>query len=157
MDFERFLSDKSSTTALLKKLSNKYSLKLLQVEENKDCYRRVVLISLDNKPIIFGVSQADHASGTFRNILKTAKLVPIGEQLFLDNSGIVRDSMEISTVTVAEIDDNLVREYLSSNGYSANFKLYVRRSIFKKNAEELLLIEYIFPLLADFLRQGKQA
>lgn len=151
MNFEQFLHDKSSTTALFKKLPSKYSLQLLQNQDDIDSYRRVSLISLDNKPIILGVSRARHESGSFINILKTANLAPIGEQLFLKTSGIIRDSMQISTVAVAEIDDHLLSEYFSSNGYAANLELYVRQSIFKKNDEQLSLTEYIFPILARFL------
>lgn len=151
MNFEQFLHDKSSTTALFKKLPRKYSLQLLQNKDDLDSYRRVSLISLDNKPIILGISHASYKSDSFINILKTANIAPIGEQLFLKTSGIIRDSMQISKVAVADIDDRLLREYFSSNGYEANLELYVRQSIFKKNDEQLSLTEYIFPILASFL------
>ena len=145
--------NQQSMTAFLDNLNHQLSVEELDSDINNHQYSRCAVLKLDGKAIIVAISVTNLEHKTFYNILSQAKNRPIGEKLFANSSGIMRDNhMEIKTSALKNVASSLVVQYLLSLGYKEHDRLMSRSSKFyTTDKQTMYLTEWLLPPIVDFL------
>jgi chorismate-pyruvate lyase len=107
----QFLYTQTSMTKQLESLDNNLTVRVLYsgMEDSRN-FKRVVSLSLKNKPVIIGVSQANIGSPYFVDLLKNSAAKPIGKILFAKDSEVKRDrNMQVEEVNLGYISDKLTK------------------------------------------------
>lgn len=148
------INNNQSMTLYLKKLNSQFKVQELYNGIERGEYRRFVAISLDNTPVIVAISSTTPNNQVFYNILANSKNNSIGTKLFAHNSGIKRNpNMQIQTITVDNINGNILKNYLLKLGFSKNQPILMRISIFTTNNknEQMHLTEFLLPSIVKFI------
>lgn len=167
MNIKQFLNYSGSTTKLFKSTTYNYKIEVLssEVKEmSKDSsgihnnnFQRIVVIYLDNIPIMIALSYTNCSCQKFFSILQEADTKPIGEFLFVAHSGIKRAKMKIYQIKIKNIQNNVIRDYILQLPLPNNYAIYERKSRFTyhkdKKTEKMFLIEYMLPGLEKFLNK----
>lgn len=145
-----------SMTKSLKKLNPNLTVTVLdsgiQKHNDKQYYERNIALNLENIPILVATSQTTTYNKMFLDILQNSGTKPIGEKLFAASSSIKRNPvMDISKISIADIDNNILYKYLLNLGYHKNDLIIMRKSYFDYNKETMQLIEYILPTINKFI------
>ena len=146
-----FLTNCESTTSYFKRISDKYQLDVLQHGIKGNVFQRLVLIHVDDVPVMFGFSETRLDNANFLNILQNAGNTPIGLSLFAKNTSIARANMEVKQIDIVAVSHPLIVDYLTSQKIIG--KIYCRQSCFVDGDETLQLKEYILPGLLELLSQ----
>ncbi|MCC2645256.1 MAG: hypothetical protein K0R94_1034 [Burkholderiales bacterium] len=143
MNWENIVYDPGSTTKSFKYLTNNYKLEILFSGLCKDTFKRIIVINLDDIPVMLASSETLISNKLFLDILQNASTTPIGVKLFSPKSGIKRGNMSVTQVEVATIKDPIVTNFMQKSGFSD--KLYFRISEFTYKTQVMELKEYILP------------
>ncbi|MDD3266778.1 MAG: hypothetical protein PHC75_06335 [Burkholderiales bacterium] len=150
--FEELLNSCGSMTRQLETIGHKLTVKLLKEGLIEDNFCRYTLLKLDNNPVILALSYTKNNNLTFIEILKNANNIPIGKFLFAKSSGISRDSLVISKITLDELSDSLISNYLKTH-YHDKQEMFSRKSEFiSVQNEKMILIEIILPELKKLFK-----
>ncbi len=150
--FQEFLNDYGSTTKRFKEISKNNVVEVLFSGVTNNNFQRIVSIFLDNISIMVAISETNITNATFLQILQDSANNPIGEKLFESSSGIKRINMQISTISLQQITNQVIYEYLHQLGYNIQQVFYIRKSQFILNNEFMQLTEYILPSLLNLLQ-----
>lgn len=152
MNYLDVINDPGSTTKAFKILSTDYELEVLSSKEDGGLFKRVVVIKLDQVPVMVALSQTSIDSLVFLDILKNAATTPIGVKLFAPNSQIVRGKMAVKNITLNQIQDKVIRDYLEPIVTNES-ELYHRQSVFSYKTQTMKLIEYVLPGLKQIVEK----
>lgn len=151
--FNEFLYNQSSMTKQLNSLDDSLQVIILYSGMDGNNFKRISSLNLRNKPVIVGLSFAKSGNPYFVDLLKNADTTPIGKVLFAKDSGVARDpNMEVEQVYLSYISEKRVRTYIASLGYTDNDIIYKRTSIFRKDQQNMQVIEYILPSIHYWIK-----
>ncbi len=151
MRFIEFLYDPGSSTILLKSLPFSYSLEVLIDPYLADLVKRNVVIALNQQPVILALSYTMPENQFFANLLLMAKNSPIGERLFAAGSEVMRSEVQVERCQVSTVEEKILATCLMRHGFKLGDEIYRRKSHFNYQHERMDLVEYILPVLENFL------
>ena len=151
MNVKEFLADDGSTTKHFKTWSDEYLLEVMEHGIVGDIFSRLVIIFVDQIPVMLGLSETKLLNLIFLDILQNAGVNPIGVPLFAQNSGIKRVKPFIGKIDTKTINNQTIKSYLVQSNVSG--VIYYRQSNFVINDEIMTLKEFILPGLNDVLKQ----
>ncbi len=143
MNWKDIVYDLGSTTKAFKYLSDDYKLEILYSDFEGDLFKRIIVIKLDDIPVMIAISETNISDGLFLDILQNAYTTPIGTKLFSPELGIKRGDMRVIRVNIADINDHLISCYIKELGVAG--ELYLRISRFTCKKQTMELKEYILP------------
>jgi chorismate-pyruvate lyase len=149
MNWHDIVYDPGSTTKAFKILTSDYKLDVLFSDFDNNLFKRVIVINLDQVPVMVALSATKITNNLFLDILQNAHTTPIGLRLFAPDSCIRRGSMLVSTLDISEISDQTILNYLHTINHDN--QLYFRSSIFTYGHETMYLGEYILPGLKQII------
>ncbi len=155
MQIEQIANDHGSLTKSLKALNSNYSIEVLATGANKTEYRRTIAEKLNNIPVIMASSSANLDNVFFVNLLANSATKSIGEVLFAPDSKIKRKQMENQHITVGEINNDAIKDYLYKLGYTQHQEIIYRDSIFSLDDQNMQIEEYFLPSLNQFTQNNK--
>lgn len=153
-NWQDIINDPGSTTKTFGFLTSNYCLEVLFSDFDEEMFKRVIVIRLDNLPIMLAVSETHKSNDQFLDILQNSQTIPIGVKLFDPKSQIKRGHMTVKQIDVWSIDDKIVADYIQCLGI--NDKLYFRQSKFKVAGQTMALKEYILPALELIVNNYKR-
>jgi chorismate-pyruvate lyase len=149
MNIIDFLIDYGSTTAKFKEISSKYELKIIYTKQEQEHFERLVLIVVDDIPVMFGLSKTALNNNHFKQILSNVEPQPIGNKLFAPHNKIRRKNMTIKQITPHTVENIHINQHFSDNQIKQ--AIYYRESNFNYENETMLLEEYVLPGLEDLI------
>ncbi|MCX8514771.1 MAG: hypothetical protein ORN24_04310, partial [Burkholderiales bacterium] len=93
MNIIDFLIDYGSTTTKFKEISSTYNLQIIYAQEMPEHFERLVLIIVDDIPVMYGLSKTPLNNEYFIKILSNTDAQPIGNKLFAPQNKIKRKNM----------------------------------------------------------------
>lgn len=150
---EELINNRDSMTKALQSLSHNFSVELIKNGVVSNNYVRISSLKLDNTPVIEAIVSTNVSNQTFVTILRNANTTPIGKMLFAKNSGIVRNDMKVSVMTVQDIKNPIAHDYLNKIGYDDKTHIVARNSEFTHQKETLEITEYILPSMTKYFKQ----
>jgi chorismate-pyruvate lyase len=151
---EDLINNKGSMTKALESLHHNLSVELLKNGIVANEYVRISSLKLESTPVIAAIVSTNVANPTFVSILRNAATTPIGKMLFAPGSDIHRrNDMKVVVLTVHEVDNDIVHQYLNSLGYNDATHLVARKSEFYHQTETLEITEYILPSMTKYFNK----
>lgn len=150
---EELINNRGSMTTALQSLSPNFTVELLKNGIISNDYVRVSSLKLDNTPVIEAIVSTNVSNSTFVTILRNANTTPIGKMLFAKDSGITRNDMKVSVMTVQDIKNQIAHDYLNKIGYSDKTHIVARNSVFMHDKETLEITEYVLPSMTKYFKQ----
>jgi len=154
MNWHDIVNDPGSTTQAFKFLSSDYRLEVLFSDFEQEVFKRIIVIKLDNIPVMVASSETHISNAIFLDILQNSQTTPIGVRLFDPKSGIKRGSMFVKQIDLAEVEDPIVVKYIST--LINNEELYFRTSTFRADKQTMNLKEYVLPGLKLIVNRYKE-
>lgn len=142
MKLQELLYEPGSLTQKLLGICCNLNLQVLKCERVGEIFKRVVIIKLNNTPVVLAISTTFVEYLTFTNILQSSNSNPIGLQLFVkSSSNIKRSSLKVIKLSHTTSKSSIIQN--QENKDLLETALYLRFSIFKCKEELLLLKEYM--------------
>ena len=151
MQIEKIAQDHGSLTKKLKTLNENFSIELLQTGNNSTEYRRTIAEKLNNVPVVMASSFTELKNTFFVDLLANSATKSIGETLFAHDSKVKRKQMNNKHITIQEIKNPTIQEYLYKIGYNTQTKIIYRNSIFTFENQNMHIEEYFLPSLNKFI------
>ncbi len=150
MSLDEFLNNPGSTTKVFQNLATSSQIEVLwNGFINDSLFQRIVLIKLDNIPVMIAISEADIFSPLFLDILKNSGTVPIGVRLFDSSAKISRSKMSFEEIHIDDIVNHIVQHELKQR---VDENIFIERnSNFNYDTQKMQLKEYILPGLVNLL------
>jgi len=152
--YHDFLHNPGSMTAELHKISNNLKVSVIPANSTVNKHARLVVLSLDNVPVLVGYSISNRADHIFYDILTNSDNQPIGLSLFA-NPEIQRTKLLVRTVTIGDIGYPEIIECLHNLGEVSDVLLDQRFSEFTSGGQRMYLYEYILPGLQNIVSFNK--
>lgn len=152
--WQKILYDPGSTTKAFKFLTSDYTLDVLFSQVEDGHFKRVVVIKLDQIPVMVALSMTNICNPLFLDILQNSATTPIGVRLFASDSSISRGIMQVTKISLALVFDNTIKQYIST--IADINEIYHRQSVFSHENETLELHEYVLPGLKEILAKYSQ-
>lgn len=143
-DDAEIIGNKSSVVTNDAVITDHYVVQVLKKYVENGNYVRIASVKLDYMPVLIAITKTSMKNTDFVNVLKNNGNVRIGKKI-MELSPTITYNNSNSTIKVSSIDNQLVRQYLSKVGYSANKSVVVRSITFTKGNATMNMVEYILP------------
>lgn len=146
--------DPGSTTKIFTCLTNDYQLQLIASGVVDNLFKRIVIIKLDQLPVMLALSVTTIQDELFVGILKNSRDIPIGVRLFAPKSDIARLNMKVLKAKLSDVKHSFILAYLDF--LTKKDELFMRASIFKYKDQTMKLYEYVLPGLKLIIDRYQQ-